>query len=30
MLSYGLLNHAGMLLIGDYTSLTWLHHVIQM
>jgi len=30
MLSYGLLkNHAGMLLIGDYTSLTWLHHVIH-
>lgn len=30
MLSYGLLkNHAGILLVGDYTSLTWLHEVIH-
>ncbi|MGV1867608.1 DUF6904 family protein [Rhizobium sp. 23-156Da] len=30
MLSYGLLkNHAGILLIGDYTSLTWLHEVVH-
>ncbi|CAN7635628.1 DUF6904 family protein [Rhizobium sp. LjRoot258] len=30
MLSYGLLkNHAGILLIGDYTSLRWLHEVIH-
>lgn len=30
MLSHGLLkNHAGILLIGDYTSLTWLHEVIH-
>jgi len=28
MLSYSLLkNHAGILLVGDYTSLTWLHEV---
>lgn len=30
MLSYSLLkNHAGILLIGDYTSLTWLHEVVH-
>lgn len=30
MLSYQLLkNHAGILLIGDYTSLRWLHEVIH-
>lgn len=30
MLSYSLLkNHAGILLIGDHTSLTWLHEVIH-
>lgn len=30
MLSYGLLrDHAGVLLIGDYTSLTWLHSVVH-
>ena len=30
MLSYRLLNnHAGLLLIGDYTSLRWLHEVIH-
>ncbi|MBO9102119.1 MULTISPECIES: DUF6904 family protein [unclassified Rhizobium] len=30
MLSYRLLkNHAGILLIGDYTSLTWLHEVVH-
>ncbi|MFA1627014.1 hypothetical protein ACDY96_31080 [Rhizobium mongolense] len=30
MLSYSLLkNHAGILLIGDYTSLSWLHEVIH-
>lgn len=29
MLSYSLLkNHAGILLIGDYSSLTWLHEVV--
>lgn len=30
MLSYSLLkNHAGILLVGDYTSLTWLHEVVH-
>lgn len=30
MLSYTLLkNHAGILLVGDYTSLTWLHEVVH-
>ncbi|MCK7616065.1 DUF6904 family protein [Roseibium sediminicola] len=30
MLSYQLLkNHAGILLIGDYTSLNWLHEVVH-
>lgn len=30
MLSYQLLkNHAGLLLIGDYTSLRWLHEVVH-
>jgi len=30
MLSYSLLkNHAGILLIGDYTSLSWLHEVVH-
>lgn len=30
MLSYRLLkNHAGILLIGDYTSLRWLHEVVH-
>ena len=30
MLAYSLLkNHAGILLIGDYTSLTWLHEVVH-
>ncbi|APO72864.1 hypothetical protein IE4872_PD02355 (plasmid) [Rhizobium gallicum] len=30
MLSYGLLkNHAGILLAGDHTSLTWLHEVVH-
>ncbi|MEH0294797.1 hypothetical protein V6R98_21650 [Agrobacterium sp. CCNWLW71] len=30
MLSHNLLkNHAGILLIGDYTSLTWLHEVVH-
>ncbi|MBB4102942.1 hypothetical protein GGQ66_001497 [Rhizobium borbori] len=30
MLSYGALkNHAGILLIGDYTSLAWLHDLIH-
>lgn len=30
MLSYRLLkNHAGLMLIGDYTSLTWLHAVVH-
>jgi len=30
MLSYTLLkNHAGILLIGDYSSLTWLHEVVH-
>ncbi len=30
MLSYGLLkNHAGIRLIGDYTSLRWLHEVVH-
>jgi hypothetical protein len=30
LLSYGLLkNHAGILLIGDYTSLRWLHEVVH-
>jgi len=30
MLSYRLLkNHAGLLLIGDHTSLTWLHEVVH-
>lgn len=28
--SYSLLkNHAGILLVGDYTSLTWLHKVMH-
>jgi len=30
MLSYSLLkNHAGILLVGDHTSLTWLHEVVH-
>ncbi|MCK5747879.1 MAG: hypothetical protein KAH44_16795 [Oricola sp.] len=30
MLSYSLLkNHAGILLVGDYTSLRWLHEVVH-
>ena len=30
LLSYRLLkNHAGILLIGDYTSLSWLHEVVH-
>ena len=30
MLSHSLLkNHAGILLVGDYTSLTWLHEVVH-
>lgn len=30
MLSYSLLkNHAGIMLVGDYTSLTWLHEVVH-
>lgn len=30
MLSYSLLkNHAGILLVGDYTSLSWLHEVVH-
>src|SRR3546814_8986595 len=30
MLSYQLLkNHAGLLLVGDYTSLRWLHEVVH-
>lgn len=30
MLSYSLpKNHAGILLVGDYTSLTWLHEVVH-
>jgi hypothetical protein len=30
LLSYRLLkNHAGILLIGDYTSLQWLHEVVD-
>jgi hypothetical protein len=30
VLSYSLLkNHAGILLVGDYTSLTWLHEIVH-